>query len=204
MSTPAIQSLPYESNIYLSLSGVPATGVLPGQVVAKYRKQGSTTLSTKALSVSNWIEVGFGFYILKWDSQDTDTLGSFFFTLSGTPFDNFTFQTFGIIEPNIVPEPDTCVVTGSLRDVGGNVPQNTRISFRPVEFPAKYGLSIIQADPVQTVANVDGEFQVRLVRNSIVVVEIERAGIKHQITIPDQASADLTDLLPPFAIDFTT
>jgi hypothetical protein len=73
-----------------------------------------------------------------------------------------------------------------------------------VEFPAKYGLNIIHADPVSTVADVDGQFQVKLVRNSIVVVEIERAGIKHQITIPDQATAELMDLLPTFAIDFTT
>lgn len=204
MNAQAIQSQPYESNIYLSLTGSAATGILPAAVVCKYRKQGQVTLTTKTLTSSDWVEVGFGYYILKWSAQDLNTAGSFFFTLSGIGFDNFTFEEISLIPPEIVPDPAICMLTGNLRDVSGRVPANTRITARMVAFPARYGQSVIQADVVFTVVDASGQFELPLVRNAVVVLEIDRAGIKNQITVPDQASVDLIDVLPPFVLDFTT
>lgn len=196
-----IQASTVERNIYLTLADVPATGLTPGDVVCKYRKDGQTALTTKTLDGSNWIEVGDGFYILKFTATEMDTLGYFFFTLSGPGFDNFLYDEF-TIEPNpataegFVP-PEICVVSGSVRNVGGQVSSQVRVVARPVQFPTTYGSNLINADAQWTYINSDGSFQLSLVRGSTVIIEIDRAGIRHQVVIPDAPTADLLDLLPP-------
>jgi hypothetical protein len=204
MSGQVTQSLPYESNIYLSLGGAPALGVLPADVTCKFRKQGQTSLTSKTLTSTSWVEIGLGYYALKWSAVDLNTVGSFLFTLSGPDFDNFTHAELSVVAPSSVTPPEMCVISGNLRDIGGKVPHNTRIVVRPAEFPARFGQNVIQADALVTTVDIDGQFELAVVRNSVVIIEIERSGIRSQITIPDQASANILDLLPPMVADYTT
>ena len=104
--------------------------------------------------------------------------------------------------PTPPPSLDLCLVTGSLRTVGNEIPRDAKIIFRPVQFPSISGDAIITADAVKTVPDVNGNFQVNLVQGSVVVVEVERTGIKAQVTIPHEATATLTSLLPPPTVGF--
>lgn len=95
-----------------------------------------------------------------------------------------------------------CLVTGSIKTVADRVPSDTKIVFRPVSFPILIEGVIVTADAVKTVPDVNGDFAVNLVQGSTVIVEIERTGIRHQIVIPEEETAVLTDLLPPPLISF--
>ena len=56
---------------------------------------------------------------------------------------------------------------------------------------------------IKTVTDAYGKFSVSLVRNAIVIVTIERAAVRNQVTIPDAPTADLLNLLPPFNNDYS-
>ena len=199
-----LQGSMVERNLFLTLGGLPALNVDPLNVVAKTRKTGQTAFATKVLDNTNWINLGGGFYILKFSPNETNTVGYFIYTLSGVDFDNFNYEEF-TIEPVpeglVVPPPDTCIITGYVKNITGKTPDLAKIMVRPVEFPAKYGQNIINADRITTVPDYSGQFQLELIRGAIVVIEIERAGIRHQITVPDTPAANLVDLLPAFAMD---
>ena len=98
----------------------------------------------------------------------------------------------------------TCTVSGSFKGIGNKGPhQKIQVLARPVEFPASYEGNILVADEEYTFLNSDGTFQLELVRNAKVIIEVPRAGIRHQITIPDQDTAELKDLLPSTIIDYS-
>ena len=86
--------------------------------------------------------------------------------------------------------------------MGNGVPLDAKIIFRPVQFPFVSGNAIITADAVKTIPDVNGDFQVNLVQGSVVIVEIERTGIKAQITIPSEPTVELTSLLPAPTVGF--
>ena len=201
MGAVAIQDSAHETNIFLSLAGVPALGVLPTDLTVRFRKQGETALTTKTMDGTNWIEIGEGFYILKRTAEETDTLGIFFYDIDSAKHDNILFDEFVIIEPEGgVPaiNPDLCEVSGRVLNSTGSAPLNgAQVKFRPVNSPNEFDSAVVNAEPVFTHTQYDGTFKSPLIRNLTVVVEIDRAGIRHQITIPDAATANLSDLLPP-------
>ena len=59
------------------------------------------------------------------------------------------------------------------------------------------GPSLIDGSLLRTTPDAFGNFSVVLLRGKKVIVEIERSGIKQTITVPEQATANLVDLLPP-------
>lgn len=200
----ALQGSLTERNLYLTLAGLPAVDIDPGDVVCEYRKTAQPAFVTKTLDSSTWVNLGGGYYVLKFLPSETDTVGDFIYRLTSVEFDNFTNEQFEIDpvpEGLVVPPPDICIVTGFIKTIAGETPALTRILARPVEFPSKYGLNILNADKIVAIPDYSGQFQLKLVRGSVVVVEIERAAIRHQITVPDAPTANLIDLLPPFPID---
>lgn len=195
----ALTNQSFESNLYLELSGTAATGVLFSDVTVKFKKFGSDTLTTKTMTTNDWVELGDGFYVLKWSPSEMDTAGKFFYTATGTLFDNFLFEEFPVEAPPLgaLVFPDKCIITGNILDVGGNPDQDRLIEIRPVVFPAAQDGSIISARPVTSIADALGNFSIALIRNQAVKIEIKTAGIRHQITVPDSSSATLLSLLPP-------
>ena len=197
-----IQGIVAEKSIYLTLVDAPALGVLPTDVVCRYKKEGQTSLTTKTLTSANWFELGNGFYTIRFTALETDTQGSLFYTLISTKFDNFIYDDFTIEPPSsaaapFVP-PGFCQVSGNLLTVGNTIPVGTPITFRPALFPLTVNGAVVTADKVMTYPDITGAFQVNLIRGSLVIVEIERTGVRAQIQIPDATTADLMDLLPPF------
>lgn len=58
-------------------TGTPITGVVFGDVTAKFRKFGETSLTSKTVTGSNWFEVGDGWYDLLFTAGDLGTLKDF-------------------------------------------------------------------------------------------------------------------------------
>jgi hypothetical protein len=176
----------------------PVTGVLFGSVIVKKRKTGAITFSTKVLVTADWVELGGGFYVLKWSTADMDTLGEFRYWISGGTFDDVT-GAFDVIPAPIAIDvaAPKCIVTGNVVDIGGNPMSLEKIVCRPRNVPGVTGTSLIAAGIINTVADAFGNFAVELIRGAIVLVEIERAGIRHLITVPNQPTALILDLLPP-------
>lgn len=198
-----VQDQPAERTLFLALNDIPAPDVLPTEVTVKYRKTGQNMFSIKEMQPANWINLGAGYYIIKFSAEEMSRAGNFVYTATGSKFNNLAYDEFQILPPEDVENENICVLTGTLKNYSNTTPQLLKVVARPVEFPAGYDSTILSADQMYTVVDTFGRFSLPLVRNSIVIIEIARAGIRHQVTIPDQATVDLKDILPPFAVDFT-
>lgn len=200
------QAQPASKTVFLSLSGSPATSITYDIVTAKYAKYGQTAYTVKTLASADWVNLGGGVYRINFSALEMDTVGDFTFTLSSVSFNNFTFEEF-TIEPLIIVNPvilpSQCVVSGSIFNQSAFPPRDLRIVASPVNFPAKDGGSIIASDEVYTSPDSQGNWQLTLIRNSVVIIKIERCGINTQITVPNSPTANLVDLLPPFVIDYS-
>jgi hypothetical protein len=196
----SIQGRTWESNVDLSLSQVSVPGILPTAITVKYRRAGDTTLQTKAMDSTNWVEVGgaIGLYILKWSTAEMGNIGAFWYQVTGPAFDKH-IEKMDVIPAQVgsIISPTKCVVTGNLADISGSPDQDSVINFRIVKTPATFQGALATGRVLHTTADSYGTFSVTLVRGAVVIVEIERAGLRQQFTVPDLGSANLIDLLPP-------
>lgn len=195
----ATASQPYESNLYLSLAGVPAVGIAHSNVLVSYKKFMGSALQVKSLSTEDWVEIGDGFYSLRWTPTEMDTLGKFFFKAEGPGFDNFLYGEFDVVAPPVaeVVYPERCVVYGNILELNVQPSTSTIITARIVKVPAVINQSILTAKITSTTPNHLGNFELILPRGATVVIEIPMTGIRQQIVVPNQAQAHLLDLLPP-------
>jgi len=202
----ALQGQLTERTYLLKLSNVPVTGIVFGAVTVKLKKFGDVAFATKTMTAPDWVELGNGYYTLKLSPTDMDTVGTIAILVSGLAFDAPAMDQFSV-DPVTIPVlaagPDLCVLSGTVKNLSGLSPIQTKVVVRPVEFPAKYGLNVLAADATWTYLDAYGTFSLALVQGSTVIVEIERAAIRHQINIPYTPTANLLDLLPPFVVDYS-
>jgi hypothetical protein len=184
--------------VYLDDAGAPVTGILFSDVTVGIRKPAEVGFTEKTMTEDDWLEIGEGWYALNLSETDTNTLGPLLIKISGAGFDD------GVWEEDIDPIPfgsivsnDVCVVSGTIMDLGGDYKWQVPIIFRPVELPQSINTALLTGDPIRTVCDVFGNFYVMLLRGTKAIVEIDRTAIRHMITVPDQASANIVDLLPP-------
>lgn len=187
-----------ETVFRLTLSGSPATAIIFSAPVVKIRKANATAFTTKTLVVTDWVDLGAGYYALKWSAGDMNVLGAFLYEISGAGFDTI----YGSFDVDPAPvafsvSPPYCIVSGNIVDIGGDPMRLEQIVFRPQYVPAVTGPSLIAAGVIRTATDALGNFSVALIRGTKALVEIERAGIKYLIEIPEQPSATLLSLLPP-------
>ena len=195
----AFQSTPTESIVRLLNSGSPVTGKVFSDMTVKYHKTGDAgAFATKTLVAEDWVELENGYYALLWSGTDMNTLGTFFYQVeeagSDTVADTFTIEPQPI---TLQAQAEKCIVSGNVRDIAGEPGLGRAVTFRIAESPFSVGSSIVSGEPIQTVPDFAGNFSIALLRNAKIIVEIQRAGIRHQIDIPDQETANLIDLLPP-------
>ena len=193
----ALQTHLFESTVLLKLGINPVIGLLPNDVVIKFRKQGQTAFTTKALTNANFFAIGDGYYVIKWSSSDMDTLGAFFFTVSGGAIDthNEHFSIEPLPQDLVIIPPEICVISGNIRDIGSSPMREVQVTFRAVNYPLQSGTSVLSSDKVLARTDSQGNFSAELIRGMTVVVEIERTGIKNQFVVPDSATALLNDLI---------
>lgn len=195
----AFQSTPIETVVRLQNGGSPETGVTFDNVTVKYRKAGDTgALTTKTMTVDDWIEIENGYYAVLWSATDMNTLGNFFYQVTEVSSDPVTDQfSIGPQPITLLAQIDTCIVSGNIATIGGDPALGRAVTFRLAVSPKAVGASIVSGEPIKTTPDFAGNFSIALLRNATIIVEIERAGIRHQIDIPDQETANLLDLLPP-------
>ena len=198
-----LANIPAERTVLLKSLGIPVTSLTYTDVVVQIKKDGDIGFSIKTLAPTDWLELGDGLYTLKFSAADMSVAGNFLYRITGGTYDPLEYEEFQILpSANPIVE-DVCIVRGSFKNYSVSTSSLLKVVARPVQFPANYGQDILAADQMFTFVDSFGNFSLPLVRNSIVVIEVERAGIRHQITVPDADTADLKDLLPPFAVDFT-
>lgn len=175
----------------------PIEGIAFDQITVNIKKMG-LSFSEKSLTSADWADEGEGFYTIKWSAGDMNTIGNFTFTLEYPYQIDIYSAQFSVVPVPIqysVPA-EVCVVTGNILDIAGTA-MFTDIIFRPPHVPSTAGGSIVGAGLIRTSTDAFGNFSARLIRGTSVLVEIEKAGIRYIISIPDAASARLIDILPP-------
>ncbi len=177
---------------------IPVEGIPASEVTLNLRKNGAVEFTERTLLETEWFEVGFGFYALRFAPEDFNVLGELRYVLSGPAFDTQS----GAFDVDPAPiayetEPPQCIVSGNIVDIGGSPLQQTRVFFQPKNVPGKTGGSVIASGKIDLLTDVYGNFTVKLIRESSVLVIIPDAGIRHLIAVPDASSANILDLLPP-------
>lgn len=199
----AVLDMPKNSVIHLTVDvgyGIQAAlGVGFDEVSVYYSKNGDD-FELKTLAIEDWSELGNGYYTLRWNALDMDTLGEFSFRVVCPYANEDYFEKFDVVPApfGVDAQAPICVVTGNLIDIGGDPSSNCQVIFRPQYVPGVAGYSLISSEIIRTYPDAFGNFAVKLLRSAQVLVEIEKAGIKYLITVPDAPSATLIDLLPPF------
>lgn len=202
----AYQGSTYETVVRLTDVGAygpePVLAVAAANIDLTYRPTGTYEFLPKLLTDgSSWFELGDGYYAVKWFSDELATQGELFFSLKSTgytAFDEVTGKFDVLAAPlDVVVSPEICIVTGSIIDLGGDPSQNLEISFKLSRTPSVLGASFIEGKTIRTMPNAFGSFSVGLLRGKKALVEIEKAGVKITIDVPDQPTANLMDLIPP-------
>jgi hypothetical protein len=193
----ALQTRPFERTILAKLGTAPVEGILPADVDCKFRKQGQTAFQIKVLDSTSWKSLGDGYYVLQFSPVDMDTLGSFWFSIDGLAFDEqmqeFTIES--LPADIIAVPPDVCLVSGVIIDAGGNALKDILVTAKGLAWPYKSNANILADSFVDVRTDYLGQFQMRLVRGAKVLLEVEKTGIRAQVTVPDAASVLLSDLI---------
>jgi hypothetical protein len=195
----AFQGKQKDLTVRLLLGVVPVTDVLFSAVTLLLRKNGEPAFVARVVLTTEWVNLANGYYAMRFTADDYDTIGDFRYVISGAGFD--TVAGAFDVEPtpiSFLAEAPSCIVSGNIVDIGGVGMRLQPITFRPRYVPGIAGASLIASGLIQTSTDAYGNFSVALIRGSKVLVEIQAAAIRYEITIPDAPSADLLDLLPPF------
>jgi hypothetical protein len=81
---------------------------------------------------------------------------------------------------------DTCLLVGSVRDIAGRPPswQGIDVCFKPYNHPQIHQSAVITSEPVRTVTNIEGYFEMPVIRGTRIVFEIPRCGVRFQYDVP--------------------
>lgn len=197
----ALQTLPFERVLLLTLSGTPVPGLLYTDMTIITRAQGASSFTTMTLTASNFYSLGNGYYVVAFTGAQMGTVGDFFYSVSAGAIDtqNDQFSVEPLPQNLVIIPPTICVITGNLLGLNASPITDALVTFRAVNYPLQSGLSIISADSVVARTDSNGNFSASLVRGMTVIVQIEKTGIKNQFVVPDASSALLNDLIifPP-------
>jgi len=187
-----------ERVVYLVNGGTPVTGLLDTDVTLRFRKKGGS-FQNKTLAPENFSELEVGFYSVNFEGSELDTLGPFTFRINGAGIDQYVeiFDVDPIYLGAIVP-PDVCIVSGNIIDLGGDPVWNAPVNFKIVGLPKVVDPSMVTGSIMRTITDVSGNFYVSLIRGAVVIVEIDKTAIRFQFEVPDQDTANIINLLPPF------
>ena len=190
---------PSDVLVKLTSSGAPKLGVVDTDLIIKVWEQGAPDTIPYVPAAANWVELGDGLYILKLPGALISVLGLLHLYISGTIFDAAAISLDITAPPiSVSANPDVCTITGNLLNLSSRSGSG-QVSFRTVHLPKKVGVTLINADRIIMYPDAAGNFSVSLIRGATVWVEIPSAGINNQITVPNQPTALLTNLLPPIS-----
>lgn len=116
-----------------------------------------------------------------------------------TTFSSAVYDRFDVAESTASPAlpADTCLLVGNVKDVAGRPPswQGIDVSYRPYTFPQVHQSAAITSEFVRTVTNIDGYFEMPVIRGTKIVFEIPRCGVRCQYDVPyDQDVINMVDV----------
>lgn len=193
------------NTLYITIDGgygpLPALGITYDMVAVTASKNGGE-FAPKEVTEDGWRDLGDGYYSVLFTESDMDTLGEYYWVLAVASLGVGTRDVF-----DVDPAPfyldstaPTCVVTGNIVDIGGDPIVFNTLKFRPRNVPGVAGNSLLASGHIRTATDAFGNFSVKLLRSAYVLVEVENAGIRHLILVPDTPTAALIDLLPPIPL----
>jgi hypothetical protein len=125
-------------------------------------------------------------------------VGSFTVKVNGAAIIQFvsvnTILSAGTVGPIV--SVATCVVTGKVFDANGNPVVGAAVVARVLNRPALENDILVTDDVVSVRTNASGEFFLELVRLLEVEITISVGNYRRQLTVPNQASADLFTGIP--------
>lgn len=90
---------------------------------------------------------------------------------------------------------DVCNVYGVIKDMSGEPVHGARISFEPTNKTQFINGTLITIESKIYYSDDNGNFNADLIRGAEVIVTIDAIGLRRKITVPDQASVSILDLL---------
>jgi hypothetical protein len=193
MSKQVTQSVAVDIPIILTLANVAVTGLTDADVTAQIRKEGGA-FAAKALTGSNFVEVGNGIYDFTLDATDVDTLGSLTIVITGAGIDQSTtiIEVVAASVATSVVSLQTCVISGHVHDATGQPVPGASVSARVVGLPSiEQSQAAVTDDLVTAKTNSNGEFFITLVRLADVEIFISASNFRRRLVVPNQASAQL-------------
>lgn len=138
-------------------------------------------------------EVGSGVYTIEFTATELDTLGSFIFKVNGASIQQFVGVADVVAQGQATSSVslETCIISGHVLDVAGKPIPNATVSARILGAPAISGVVGLGEDRAYAVTNSSGEFFIELVRLAYVDITISKMNYRRQLTVPNQASANL-------------
>lgn len=177
--------------------GARLTGLLNTDININVSAPGSGSFAQ--ISIVDFTEIGFGYYSVTIPVTITANLGEVIAIAQGAGAVDFD-KMYAVVPSPVTSteEVDLCEIFGNIVDLTGSpVRGNTPIVVRGNSGPIQVGNSLLSVNKIMTNTDASGNFSVKLLRGQSVNFQIEGVGIKNiSITVPNQASANLKDLIP--------
>jgi hypothetical protein len=93
----------------------------------------------------------------------------------------------------IAPDPSLCVVFGTVRNAGGTPIAAAKVAAFASAVPQAVGGAQVTQQPVSTVTDADGYFELPLARGASVRFSISHTGVDTVLAVPDADSIDVTE-----------
>lgn len=183
-------------------SGTPVLGISYDDIDIHYWSPDmpSSTRVLLPIMASAWKEIGDGYYSYTAPKYCFSAIGEAVFFVTG-PL-TADVQKIVAIEPTpayLAVELNVCVVFGSVVSIGGNTNfrENPKIEFHTVKSPLiANNEALVSSAPAQTMVDAYGNFSIKLIQGSTVLVRAPQLGLNVQIVVPLQSAENILALLP--------
>lgn len=179
-------------------SDAAVTGLVHTDVAVGYAKNAATSFTVKALTAPDWVEVGSGVYKIAFTAAELDTLGSFTVKVTGATIKQFTDVSTVVSATSAAPSVSvpTCVLTGVVRNADGTPKEGASVLVKILAQPLIVNNIVVTQGTTSTKTNNSGEFSLSVTRLAQVDIAIPACNYRRQLTVPNDASADIFTDIP--------
>jgi hypothetical protein len=183
------------------LDDVPVTALTYADVTCKVLKAGVVAWAAKALvnpappGVTNFAEVGEGFYRILMTAAELNTLGIFRYKLIGAAIDECDSWVM-VVAAALVSDAyslDTCDITGRFVGPDGQPLADALVYWLALGASAHLG-ALVSRTTQSVKTRSDGTFTLTIPRSLFVSIDCPAADYSRRLTVPNQASKDLLEI----------
>ena len=184
------------SQPYILVVKLPSEGIT--DIAVKVKPPSALGFESIELPEESIQEAELGFYNITIPGSVINEIGTYVFQVLAYEVDILVTQEAIPTPPYTVESPETCVVTGNVKDISGKLSTFPQIAIeaRPLKLPALYNGTYVLGQRVVVYSDHNGHFQLPLIKGMTALIEVKDAGIRFQATIPHQDSIRIEDLMP--------